>query len=89
MKHAAVVTQFIIEEFLPDVGTNELDSDYDLVDGGVIDSLGLLKTIAWLEDCFDLRVEEIDLDLDPDSFRSVGSISRFIEQAQQHRTDAH
>ncbi|MFJ2187105.1 acyl carrier protein [Kitasatospora sp. NPDC087861] len=87
MKHAAVVTQFIIEEFLPDVGAGELDSDYDLVDGGVIDSLGLLKTIAWLEDRFDLRVEEIDLD--PDSFRSVGSISRFIERAQQHRTDSH
>lgn len=87
MKHAAVVTQFIIEEFLPDVGASELDSDYDLVDGGVIDSLGLLKTIAWLEDRFDLRVEEIDLD--PDSFRSVGSISRFIERAQQHRTDSH
>ncbi|MGW3044465.1 phosphopantetheine-binding protein [Kitasatospora sp. NPDC001159] len=87
MKHAAVVTQFIIEEFLPDVGANELDSDYDLVDGGVIDSLGLLKTIAWLEDRFDVRVEEFDLD--PDSFRSVGSISRFIDQAQLHRTDAH
>ncbi|MEU3572933.1 phosphopantetheine-binding protein [Kitasatospora sp. NPDC036755] len=86
MNHAAVVTQFIIEEFLPDVGADELDSDYDLVDGGVIDSLGLLKTIAWLEDRFDVRVEEFDLD--PDSFRSVGSISRFIEQAQPQRTDA-
>ncbi|MFE7589013.1 acyl carrier protein [Kitasatospora sp. NPDC057512] len=87
MNHAAVVTQFIIEEFLPDVGPNELDADYDLVDGGVIDSLGLLKTIAWLEDRFDVRVEEFDLD--PDSFRSVGSISRFIDQAQLQRTDAH
>lgn len=87
MKHAAVVTQFIIEEFLPDVGANELDSDYDLVDGGVIDSLGLLKTIAWLEDRFDLRVEEIDLD--PDSLRTVRSISGFIERAQQHRTESH
>ncbi|MFG2908406.1 acyl carrier protein [Kitasatospora sp. NPDC048286] len=87
MKHAAVVTQFIIEEFLPDVDANELDADYDLVDGGVIDSLGLLKTIAWLEDRFDLHVEEFDLD--PDSFRSVGSISGFIEQAQRHRTESH
>ncbi|MET8545046.1 phosphopantetheine-binding protein [Kitasatospora sp. NPDC004799] len=86
MRHAAVVTQFIIEEFLPDVAASELEPDYDLVDGGVIDSLGLLKTIAWLEDRFDLRVEEIDLD--PDSFRTVASISRFIEQAQPLRTDS-
>ncbi|MEV7780734.1 acyl carrier protein [Kitasatospora sp. NPDC088351] len=86
MKHAAVVKQFIIEEFLPDVGASELDPDYDLVDGGVIDSLGLLKTMAWLEDRFDLCVE--DLDLDPDSFRSVGSISRFIEHAQLCRPDS-
>ncbi|MFI6638495.1 acyl carrier protein [Streptomyces sp. NPDC050504] len=80
MSHDTVVKQFIIEEFLPDVGIDELASDYDLVAGGVIDSLGLLKTMAWLEDRFDLRADEIDLD--PDHFRTVGAIGSFIERAR-------
>ncbi|MFI5617179.1 acyl carrier protein [Streptomyces sp. NPDC051567] len=86
MKHTAVVKQFIIDEFLPDVSVTELASDYDLVDGGVIDSLGLLKTMAWLEDRFDLRAEE--LELAPDSFRSVDAISGFIERAHGLRPES-
>ncbi|MEU5976469.1 phosphopantetheine-binding protein [Streptomyces sp. NPDC047315] len=86
MKHTALVTQFIVEEFLPDVGGDELDPDYDLVAGGVIDSLGLLKTLAWLEDRFDLPADEIDLA--PDSFRTVSAISSFIERADQRHPKA-
>jgi acyl carrier protein len=81
-----VVKQFIIEEFLPDVGITELDSDYDLTAGGVIDSLGLLKTMAWLEDRFGLRADRIDLS--PDNFRSVAEISRLVEQAKRQQPDA-
>ncbi|MER5357279.1 acyl carrier protein [Streptomyces sp. NPDC002785] len=86
MQHDAVVKQFIVEEFLPDVKISELASDYDLLAGGVIDSLGLLKTMAWLEDRFDLRADEIDLD--PDHFRTVSEISTFIERAQRQQTEA-
>ncbi|MER6910518.1 acyl carrier protein [Streptomyces sp. NPDC000594] len=83
MRHTPAVTRFIIEEFLPDIGEADLDPDYDLVKGGVIDSLGLLKTVAWLEDRFELPADEIDLA--PDTFRSVQAISAFIERSQGHR----
>ncbi|MEU8890787.1 acyl carrier protein [Streptomyces sp. NPDC048442] len=86
MQHIAVVKQFIIEEFLPDVSSSELESDYDLRAGGVIDSLGMLKTMAWLEDRFDLHAERIDLN--PDNFRSVEGISTFIEQVQRQQAEA-
>jgi D-alanine--poly(phosphoribitol) ligase subunit 2 len=86
MQHIAVVKQFIIEEFLPDVSSSELESDYDLRAGGVIDSLGMLKTMAWLEDRFDLHAERIDLN--PDNFRSVKGISTFIEQVQRQQAEA-
>ena len=39
MKHAQAIKEFVIEEYLPDVSAGELDDGYDLVDGGVIDSL--------------------------------------------------
>ena len=33
-------------------------SDYDLLEGGVVDSLGLLKVVAWLETEFDIGVDD-------------------------------
>lgn len=79
MKLAEAIKQFVIEEFLPDVTAADLDCDYDLVAGGVIDSLGVLKLIAWAEDTFGLSAE--DIELDPDDFRSVTAICRFVEKA--------
>jgi hypothetical protein len=37
------IKQFIVDEFMPDVSVDELDSDFDLLTGGVVDSLGLLR----------------------------------------------
>jgi acyl carrier protein len=79
MNHIPTVTRFVLDEFLPDVQEAELSPDYDLVEGGVIDSLGLLRLMAWLAERFDLPID--DMELDPDSFRSVGSIAAFIAQA--------
>ena len=40
------IKQFIVDEFMPDVPVDELDSDFDLLTGGVVDSLGLLQVVA-------------------------------------------
>ena len=81
MDHTQEITKFVVEEFLPDVPAGDLAADYDLLAGGVIDSLGLLKVIAWLEDRFNLAVD--DIDLEPDSFRTVAAINEFVNQAKQ------
>ena len=79
MTHTATIKQFILEEFLPDVGPEELAADHDLLADGVIDSLGLLKLIAWVEDRFALAVD--DTALDPDNFRSIAAIDAFVTRA--------
>jgi acyl-coenzyme A synthetase/AMP-(fatty) acid ligase len=84
MDHTQEITKFVVEEFLPDVPAGELAADYDLLAGGVIDSLGLLKVIAWLEDRFALAVD--DIDLEPDSFRTIAAINEFVNQAKQTQT---
>lgn len=76
MTHRQTVKQFLLAEFLPDVADSELTEDYDLVAGGVIDSLGLLKLIAWIEERFGLPVD--DVELDPESFRTIDAIDAFI-----------
>ena len=45
-----------------------------------MDSLGLLKVVAWLEDEFDIGVD--DLELGPDSFRTVAAIKAYVDQAR-------
>ncbi|WP_331720423.1 phosphopantetheine-binding protein [Streptomyces sp. NBC_00209] len=81
MSNTATIKQFLIEEFLPDLAQDELADDQDLLSSGAIDSLGLLKLIAWVEERFGLAVD--DTDLDPNNFRSVTAIDTFVAGARQ------
>ena len=74
------IKQFIVDEFMPDVPVEELESDYDLLTGGVVDSLGLLKVVAFIESEFDVGVDESELG--PESFRTVNAIKEYVEQAR-------
>lgn len=76
--HTRMIKEFIVKEFLPDVPVEQLETDYDLLDGGVIDSIGLLRAIVWLEDTFQIPL--YDAEIVPESFRSVAAIRTFIEQ---------
>jgi acyl carrier protein len=81
MSNIDAVKKFLIDEFLPDVSASEIDVEQDLLADGVIDSLGVLKLIAWLEDRFTLTVS--DTELDPDNFRSVAAIDAFIAASRE------
>ena len=74
------IKQFIVDEFMPDVSVDGLDSDFDLLTGGVVDSLGLLQVVAWLETEFDVAVD--DSELGPESFRTVDAIKEYVEKAK-------
>jgi acyl carrier protein len=76
----AKIKQFIVDEFMPDVPVEDLEDDFDLLTGGVVDSLGLLKVVAWLEDEFDIGVD--DSELGPDSFRTVAAIKAFVDKSR-------
>ncbi len=81
MNRIEVITTFITDEFLPGADPAELPADYDLLATGVVDSLGLLKVIAWIEDRFEVAID--DLELDPDGFRTVAAIDAFVARATQ------
>jgi len=75
-----MIKQFIVDEFLPDVTAEQLDSTYDLLANGVIDSLGLLKLIAWLEDSFELAIDDLEVSLE--RFSTVDGIRSFVADGQ-------
>ncbi|MCS0602261.1 acyl carrier protein [Streptomyces sp. LP11] len=84
MPYAQAIKEFVVEEFLPDVSPAELDADYDLLANGVIDSLGLLKVIAWIEDRYGIDTDTVELR--PESFHTVAAIDAFVTRASYRRT---
>jgi acyl carrier protein len=80
MDYAHDIKQFIFAEFLPGVAADQLADDYDLVANGVIDSLGLLRVVTWLEGHFNIPMDEVDIS--ERDFVSVAAICRFVERAE-------
>lgn len=70
------IKSYIVGEFVPEVSVDELDADYDLLENGVVDSLGLLQLIEWVGTRYDLPVA--DMDLSPANFQSVNAIRDFV-----------
>ncbi|MEU5714226.1 phosphopantetheine-binding protein [Streptomyces sp. NPDC020403] len=80
MSNADRISEYIVREFLPDLTPSQLPHDQDLLGDGAIDSLGVLKLIAWVEHHFELAVG--DTDLDPENFRSVEAIDAYVARSQ-------
>jgi acyl carrier protein len=86
MSHDSAIREFLVSEFLPDMPEGGIPEDFNLIDNGVIDSLGLLKVIAWIESRFGMSVDVTDMV--PENFNSVGVISAFLERMQRTPTHA-
>lgn len=72
------IKQYVLDEFLPGVGAEELDTDYDLRTNGVIDSLGLLRVVSWLESTYSIPMEDVEI-VEQD-FATVRSIAQFVSR---------
>lgn len=71
-----IVKRFIVSNFVPDLHVDQLADDYDLLGGGVIDSLSLLSVITWLQERFHIDMDRVELA--PDHFRTVNDIVAFV-----------
>ncbi len=75
------VRQYIIENFLfGDESPLENDS-MSLLDGGIIDSVGVMELVAFLEQDFGLNVA--DEDLIPENLDSVSNLAAYIGREQK------
>ena len=69
---------FIIENFLFGDAEPLSDDAVSLLDNGIVDSVGVLEMVAWLEENHGLKVE--DQELVPENFDSVERLVRFVER---------
>lgn len=71
------IRSFVLEKF-PLARTRKVKDSDELLESGIVDSLGILDLVAFLESEFSLHIN--DDDLTPENFRSIESIVSFAEQ---------
>lgn len=72
------IKNFIITELISDGNMTELADTTLLIDSGIIDSLGIMSLLGFLEASFSVQISGEDLI--PENFASIASISDLIAQ---------
>jgi len=71
----ALIT-FIQDEVVGEDRGIAINADTRLIDGGLIDSMGLMQIIAFIEEQTSIRIS--DEEVMPENFQTVGSMERLI-----------
>jgi acyl carrier protein len=75
MEIAETMRQFIIENFL--FGEDEsLQKDTSFLENGIIDSPGILELVVFLEETYEITVE--DEELVPENLDSIGNVVQYL-----------
>lgn len=73
------IRQFVLDR-IPKARQLSVSNDDQLIENGLLDSLGVLDVVTFLEEEFHISVD--DEDLTPDNFQSVNTISEFVRHKQ-------
>jgi acyl carrier protein len=66
-----------IEKQFPLARTRQIGMDYALLENGIVDSLGVLDLVNYLETEFHLSIA--DDDLVPDNFQTINKLTQFVQ----------
>lgn len=77
---ASDVTAFIVENFLFGDASEAPAQETSFMDTGLIDSTGILEVVAFLEEKYEIEVD--DDELVPENFDSVGNIAGYVVKKQ-------
>jgi acyl carrier protein len=72
--------EFIVENFLFGESENGLRDSDSLLDKGIIDSTGVLELVSYIEDTYEIDVE--DEELTPENLDSIANLTAYIERKQ-------
>lgn len=81
------IKKFMTRTFLRGGETNPgLKNDTSFLEKGIVDSTGVLELVTFLEETFDIKVE--DEELVPENLDSVNNLVKFVNQkSDQAKTD--
>jgi acyl carrier protein len=70
--------QYVIDNFLFGQGGSELKNDDSFMERGIVDSTGVLELVAFLEEKFQVKVE--DEDLIPANLDSINNLLLYLKK---------
>jgi acyl carrier protein len=79
---SAEIRKFIVDNFMMGMNPEELSDSDSLLDKGVIDSTGVLELVGFLEENYQIQVE--DEELVPENLDSVENLANFIQKKQSN-----
>ena len=82
-KTREIVRNFITQNILHKAQGILLGDDDQLIDMGIIDSMGIMRLLTFLENEFSFQIPSEDLL--PENFASVGTISSLIDRCMLHK----
>jgi len=72
----AVINEYISKELVQDASLLPLGNTTSLLETGVLDSLSLLRLVVFIQERFDIVVD--DVDLVPENFDTVDAICAYL-----------
>ncbi len=81
MDDTKAVKEFIQTELIRDRSHADLKITNNLIETGIIDSLGIQKLLAYLETTFSIQIA--DDELIPDNFQTIEAISAFVRDKRR------
>ena len=78
MQNIEVLKQFIADELVPEENLSGLNENQSLLETGIIDSLGMLKLVSFIETKF--RIQIGDEELIPENFENLSSLAEMVSK---------
>ncbi|OGP74753.1 MAG: hypothetical protein A2W09_02850 [Deltaproteobacteria bacterium RBG_16_50_11] len=72
-----LIRKFIQHKVAKGKENREIHDEDNIITTGIIDSLGIMQLVAYIEETFSIKIK--DEDIIPDHFESIATISAFIE----------
>ena len=79
----AAIREFLLTEILYDKNLKTLGSQESLLERGLLDSLGILKTVTFCEEHFGISIP--DHEVLPDNLESISAIAALVERCRAAR----
>ena len=82
----SVINDYISREIVQDPAMLPLSNETSLLEGGILDSLSLLRLVVFLEEQFKISVGEADLL--PENFGNVNAICSYLRAREPAKQEA-
>ena len=75
------ILDFLVNDLLYDKDLGSLGPTDPLIEGGLLDSLGVMRVVTFCEETF--GIELADTDVVPENFESVAAIAKLIDSVKK------